>query len=110
MSEQLISRKAVNNILRKVESIHPYKVLGDRDSYSSYNEGWEDAVALIDAKIGGLRNADAKDMNVPSKPYKIDTRWHCGNCSTPLGRFWVYCQKCGCEIDWEGGDDDGGNL
>lgn len=33
--------------------------------------------------------------------YKIDNkRWRCGRCSAHLGRFWVYCQKCGSVIDW----------
>lgn len=43
------------------------------------------------------------DVNEPAKPFKIDensNRWHCGHCSTAVGRFWVYCQKCGYEIDW----------
>ena len=106
MSE-LISRKAVKEVLRKVEMIHPYRVWGDRDSYSPYNEGWEDAVCLIEEKIAKLQNAVEKDQYVPVKPYKIDTRWHCGACSTAVGRLWVYCQKCGLEIDWEGAKDDG---
>lgn len=106
MSE-LISRRAVKNVLREVEMMHPYRVWGDRDSYSPYNEGWEDAVCLIESKIEKLQNAVEKDQYVPVKPYKIDTRWHCGACSTAVGRHWVYCQKCGLEIDWEGAKDDG---
>ena len=100
MSEQLIRRDAVKGILDRVERIHPYKVLGDRDSYAPYNEGWEDAVSLIEEKIEKLSDVDVKDMNVPVKPYKIGNRWRCGDCSTAVARVWVYCQKCGRKIDW----------
>ena len=47
-------------------------------------------------------------IKLPATPFKIDensNRWHCGHCSTALGRFWKYCQKCGRKIDWEAADD-----
>lgn len=48
-----------------------------------------------------------KDLRTAAVPFRIDRdskRWHCGACSTALGRFWVYCQKCGRKIDWENAD------
>ena len=36
-----------------------------------------------------------------AKAYKIGNRWHCGRCSTAVGRFWKYCQKCGSWIIWK---------
>lgn len=35
------------------------------------------------------------------KPYKDGNRWHCGECSTAIGRFWKYCQYCGQKIGWD---------
>lgn len=35
------------------------------------------------------------------KPYKNGTRWHCGECSTAIGRYWKFCQNCGQKIEWE---------
>ena len=43
---------------------------------------------------------DDNPATVSAKPYKVKKRWHCGACSTAIGRFWTYCQKCGTEIDW----------
>lgn len=38
----------------KIEALHPYKGVGNRDSYSQYNEGWSDA---CDALFEALRAA-----------------------------------------------------
>ena len=43
----LVSINDVLKITTKVEKIHPYKVVGDRDSYSPYNEGWSDCVSAF---------------------------------------------------------------
>ena len=40
-------------------------------------------------------------MKTPAIPYKIGKRWHCGECSTAIGKYWSYCQKCGHLIDWD---------
>ena len=43
----------LEKILDKIEAEHAYKVSGDRDTYSQYNEGWSDA---IDRMRGVLEN------------------------------------------------------
>lgn len=45
----------LEKILDKIEAEHSYKVSGDRDTYSQYNEGWSDA---IDRMRGVLENLD----------------------------------------------------
>lgn len=35
------------------------------------------------------------------KPYKDGNRWHCGQCSIAIGRYWRFCQFCGQKIGWE---------
>lgn len=35
------------------------------------------------------------------KPYFDDNRWHCGECSIVIGRYWKFCQFCGQKIGWE---------
>lgn len=37
----------IEKIIEKVESLHPYKESGNRDSYSEYNEGWSDACDVL---------------------------------------------------------------
>lgn len=34
------------------------------------------------------------------KPYKDGKRWHCGQCSIAIGRYWRFCQFCGQKIGW----------
>lgn len=45
---------------------------------------------------------EVETSQTPAIPYKIGYRWHCGNCSTAVGGFWNFCQKCGTRIFWEG--------
>lgn len=35
------------------------------------------------------------------KPYKDGNRWHCGQCSIAIGRYWRFCQFCGQKIGWD---------
>lgn len=45
----------IKGIINKVSSEHPYKVLGDRDSYSQYNEAWQDCIARIDQEVDVMK-------------------------------------------------------
>ena len=67
-------------------------------------EEWNRAMFTDSRTLARVLMHDAKELSEkPVKPYKTDTnnkRWHCGHCSTAVGRYWVYCQKCGAEIDW----------
>lgn len=54
----LVSINDVLKITTKVEKIHPYKVVGDRDSYSPYNEGWSDCVSLIESYLEKIPYAE----------------------------------------------------
>ena len=47
-----------------------------------------------------------KDRFHSVKPYKDDKRWHCGQCSIAIGRYWRFCQFCGQKIGWEEMSDD----
>lgn len=49
----------------------------------------------------GYRDGKNFRLSESAKPYKDGTRWHCGECSSAVGRFWKYCQKCGQKIGWE---------
>ena len=44
-------KNKIDNIISKVEDLHPYKEVGNRDSYSSYNEGWSDACDVLGSEI-----------------------------------------------------------
>ena len=56
-NDDLISRQAVINALEKVAELYPWRVPGDRDSYSQYNEAWQDALNRADSEIEALPSA-----------------------------------------------------
>lgn len=47
----VISSKDIVEVLRKAQEKNPYKVFGVRETYSSYNEGWNDALEYIASSL-----------------------------------------------------------
>lgn len=43
--------KELEKILEEIEAEHPYKVPGNYDSYSQYNEAWSDAIDRVRARL-----------------------------------------------------------
>lgn len=41
----------LEKILEEIEAEHPYKVPGNYDSYSQYNEAWSDAIDRVRARL-----------------------------------------------------------
>ena len=68
-------------------------------TYEDAIEEWNTAMSGNRMRIHTVILDDTKAV-ISAKPYKIKKRWHCGSCSTAVGRVWTYCQKCGMEIDW----------
>ena len=60
-----ISRNALLEELEHIAEIHPYKVVGDRDSYSPYNEGWSDCISLIEHYLEQLPSAKPERKWIP---------------------------------------------
>lgn len=56
--DRSMTLKEINNIIKDVMKQHPYKVAGEYDTYSDYNQGWEDACYeiedIINAKLGNF--------------------------------------------------------
>ena len=46
-----MKNKTHKDIVRKISNMNPYKEEGNRESYSSYNEGWSDACDVILSEI-----------------------------------------------------------
>jgi hypothetical protein len=69
----LVSINDVLKITTRVEKIHPYKVVGDRDSYSPYNEGWSDCVSLIEHYLEQLPSAEPEWKIIYCKDCKFYT-------------------------------------
>lgn len=41
----------LSEVLTEAEQLHPYKIPGNNDTYSQYNEGWCDALDYIEGKM-----------------------------------------------------------
>jgi hypothetical protein len=92
----LVSINDVLKITTRVEKIHPYKVVGDRDSYSSYNEGWSDCVSLIEHYLEQIPSAELE------RTAKVQVRYCVGycECGQAVNTYSTYCHKCGARLDW----------
>ena len=74
------------SLVEKINSIaneHQYKVQGDRESYSEYNKGWQDA---IDAIASSIKNGTVVNSS----------------CSYTVGEALVMTEYCGCIVDFCG--------
>ena len=44
----------IDSAIQGITDLHPYKEMGNRDSYSQYNEGWSDACDVLGETIKKL--------------------------------------------------------
>jgi hypothetical protein len=44
-------KEKITQIIKDVSDQHPYKKVGDPDSYSEYNEGWSDVCDVIEQRL-----------------------------------------------------------
>ena len=62
MDKDLISRKAVQDMIDRIAEMHPYRQIGKPETYSEYNEAWEDAVNRIGAELNDLSSAQPEHL------------------------------------------------
>ena len=63
--------------LEKVAELYPWKVPGNRDSYSQYNEAWQDALDRAEGAIGNLPSAQPEIIRCRDCKHRT-SYW--GNC------------------------------
>lgn len=81
----LVSINDVLKITTRVEKIHPYKVVGNRDSYSPYNEGWSDCVNLIEHYLEQIPSAEPERKTgewIEEKINSYTSRTYCSECGS----------------------------
>ena len=97
----LVSINDVLKITTRVEKIHPYKVVGDRDSYSPYNEGWSDCVSLIESYLEQIPSAEPepKEGKWIVHLYKLGReRYECSECTGRCDLGYDFCPNCGADM------------
>ena len=55
----------LENILEEIEAEHPYKVPGNYDSYSQYNEAWQDAIDRVRVRLENFFKKKENDGWIP---------------------------------------------
>lgn len=56
MRSKSTNQDKVREVLNEVAELYPYKEQGNRDSYSQYNEGWQDAIASIESRLNSKKH------------------------------------------------------
>lgn len=55
----------LKKIFEEIEAEHPYKVPGNYDSYSQYNEAWSDAIDRVRARLENFFKEKENDGWIP---------------------------------------------
>lgn len=55
----------LEKIFEEIEAEHPYKVPGNYDSYSQYNEAWSDAIDRVRARLENFFKEKENDGWIP---------------------------------------------
>ena len=62
-----VERQDVQDMIDDVGKMHPYKVPGVAETYSEYNDGWTDAVTMMDSRLLSIQGVP------PAQPEEILT-------------------------------------
>ena len=68
----LISRQAAIDALDVLCQEHRYRIPGKRETYSQYNEAWQDALDRAEGAIGNLPSAQPEQQWIPCSTCKND--------------------------------------
>ena len=114
----LISRQAAIDVLNVLCQEHRYKIPGKGETYSQYNEAWQDA---LDRAEGAIFNLPSAQPAVDAEPVRYGhwiehhepftwmgySYWSCSECGFECGyekdiRFRTnYCPNCGADMRGE---------
>lgn len=67
----MIDERELINFLKQIEGDHPYKVFGNPDTYSQYNEAWQDCVDRVEAFVSNFHKEDQQKL----RPCKFYMDW-----------------------------------
>ena len=80
----LISRQDAIDVLDVLCQEHRYKIPGNAETYSQYNEAWQDALDRAEGAIGNLPSAEPEPHWIPCSEklpdacgkYLVTMKWH----------------------------------
>lgn len=98
--DDLIIRQAALDALDVLCQEHRYKIPGKIETYSQYNEAWQDALDRAEGAIFNLPSAQPEKETAKRVLWTgwkgcRDTRYKCPNCKKPVKNDDIYCHRCG---------------
>jgi len=87
----LISRQAAIDALDVLCQEHRYKIHGKIETYSQYNEAWQDALDRAEGAIFNLPSVQPE----PQYKTKHGYIWLCPKCGLLVHSDYIKCVRCG---------------
>ena len=96
----LISREAAIDALDILCQEHRYRIPGKIETYSQYNEAWQDALDRAEGAIFNLPSAQPERMRGKWIDDGDPFMWKCGCCGYRVKRYnnTRYCPNCGADM------------
>ena len=102
----LISRQAAIDALNVLCQEHRYKIPGKRETYSQYNEAWQDALDKAEGAIFNLPPVPPKrgywtelhEHIYMGNVVKEWTNLYCSECDAPNDKPTDFCPNCGADM------------
>lgn len=85
--QDLISRQAAIDALDVLCQEHRYKIPGKRETYSQYNEAWQDALDRAEGAIGNLPSAQPELSDEEKRLIKQLRTYHNGSYAAVLDKL-----------------------
>ncbi len=65
----------LKEIIEKVEAMHPYKEKGKPDTYSDYNQGWQDCIGTLQGLLDDGKANQPKETHCPKckAPFELES-------------------------------------
>ena len=97
MSKDTIYRQDAIDALDVLCQEHRYKIPGKVETYSQYNEAWQDALDRAEGAIGNLPPAQPETAKrIVGKSKDGMTLWYqCDMCNEPVDAQDNFCSGCG---------------
>ena len=95
--DDLISRQVTIDALDVLCQEHRYKIPGKVETYSQYNEAWQDALDRAEGVVGNLPPVQPETATITiGRTRGETTMWYeCDACGEPVDWNDCYCRKCG---------------
>ena len=104
----LISRQAAIDALDVLCQEHRYRIPGKRETYSQYNEAWQDALDRAESIIGNLPSAQPERRKgewIEDDSDWFETMFKCSECGALIKKEdkfrSFFCYHCGADMRGE---------